>query len=208
VSFQQVFGFSQDDDAFDSTSEQQRPKWFGPPEHELGKTIPLDRVIAQSEIGVVAVSHAVVYSTGVAFDFVARARGLSQTQANRLFHEQHMFEEEDLPDSLLRIGFEFADGRRASNLGGWRAHRKLMTPGAEPEDPVLMPHAGGGGNSGGGDVSLLPGYWLWPLPPSGPLRIVCEWPIVEIPLTTIEIDGGTLLEAAGQGIDLFPPTAG
>jgi hypothetical protein len=208
VNFQQVFGFSQDDGASDAPSEYERPTWLGPPEYELGKTIPLDSVIAQSEKGAVAVSHAVVYSTGVTFDFVARARGLSQTQANRLFHEQHMFEEEDLPDALLRLGFEFADGRRASNLGGWRAHRKLMAPVAEPEDPVLVPHAGGGGNSGGGDVSLRPGYWLWPLPPSGPLRIVCEWPIVTIPLTTIEIDGGTLLDAADQSIELFPPTVG
>lgn len=119
-----------------------------------------------------------------------------------------MFEEEDLPDSLLRIGFEFVDGRRASNLGGRRAHRTLMTPDVEPEDPVLMPHAGGGGNAGGGDVWFRPGYWLWPLPPSGPLRILCEWPIVAIPMTSIEIDGGTLVEAAGRCIELFPPTAG
>jgi hypothetical protein len=208
VSFTQVFGFSQDDDDSDSPPEPQRPTWFGPPEHELGITIALESVIARSESGVVGISHAVVYSTGVAFDFVARARGLSRSQANRLFQEQHMFEEEDLPDSLLRIGFEFADGRRASNLGGWRAHRKLMTPNAEPEDPVLVPHAGGGGNAARGEVSLQPGYWLWPLPPSGPLRIVCEWPIVEIPLTTIEIDGGKLVEASGRRIDLFPPTVG
>jgi hypothetical protein len=32
-----------------------------------------------------------------------------------------------------------------------------------------------------------------------------ERPIVEIPLTTIEIDGGTLLEGARKGVDLFPP---
>ena len=47
-----------------------------------------------------------------------------------------MFEDEDLPAALLRIGFELADGRRVSNLGGRRAHRELMTPGAEPEGPT------------------------------------------------------------------------
>jgi len=203
VSFLQVFGFSRDDDDSDSPPEHRAPAWFGPPEDELGKTIPLDSVIARSESGVVAVSHAVVYSTGVAFDFVERARGLSQSQANRLFHEQHMFGDEELPDGLLRIGFEFADGRRAYNLN-WRAHRRLMAPDGEPEDPVLMPHAGGGGNAGGGDVSLRPGYWLWPLPPTGPFRISCEWPVVKIPLTTIEIDGGALVEAAAERVELFP----
>jgi hypothetical protein len=208
MSFIQVFGFNRDDDDPGSAPEPARPVWFGAPEDELGTTVPIDRVIARSEIGVVAVSHAVVYTPGVAFDFVGRARGLSQSEANRLFHEQHMFEEEDLPKSLLRIGFEFADGRRASNLGGWRAHRKLMTPDAEPDTPVLMPHAGGGGNTSGGEVSLRPGYWLWPLPPAGPLRISCEWPIVDIPLTTTEIDGGALVEAARRRIDLFPPHVG
>jgi hypothetical protein len=209
VSFTQMFGFSLgDDDDSDALAEPLRPTWFGPPENELGITIPLDRVIARSESGVVAVSHAVAYSMGVTFDFVARARGLSRSQANRLFHEQHMFEEEDLPDSLLRIGFEFADGRRASNLGGWRAHRKLMTPDAEPDEPVLVPHAGGGGNAGRGQVSLQPGYWLWPLPPSGPLRIACEWPIIDIALTAIEIDGAALVDAAGRSIALWPPPVG
>jgi hypothetical protein len=203
VSFQQVFGFSWDDDDSESPPEHRPPTWLGPPEDELGKTIPLDSVIARSEIGVVAVSHAVVYSTGVSFDFVARARGLSPSQANRLFHEQHTFGEDELPDGLLRIGFELADGRRASNLN-WRAQRRLMAPDAEPEGPVLMPHAGGGGSAGGGDVSLRPGYWLWPLPPTGPFWISCEWPVVKIPLTTIEIDGDRVVEAAAEHVELFP----
>lgn len=201
-----MFRFSQgDDDDPDSPPEPQRPTWFAPPEAELGVAVPLSRTIAQSEAGVVAVSHAVAYSTGVVFDFAARARGLTRSQANLLFHEQHVFEEEDLPDSLLRIGFEFSDGRRTSNLGGWRAHRRLMKGDAEPDEPLLVPHAGGGGNAQEGQVSLQPGYWLWPLPPSGPLRISCEWPVVQIELTTIEIDGAALVEAASQSIDLWLP---
>jgi hypothetical protein len=202
--FTEIFSFSGDDDDANSQEERKRPRWFGPPEDELGVVLAQGIVLARSERAVVALSHVVVYSTGAAFDFLAVARGLARSDANRIFHEQHMFEEEDLPDSLLRIGLEFADGGRVSNLGGWRAHRKLMSPDAEPEGPLLLPHAGGGGNSTGGQVTMKPGYWLWPLPPVGPIRISCEWPFVDIGMTTVAIDGDALLDAASRARTLWP----
>jgi hypothetical protein len=48
------------------------------------------------------------------------------------------------------------------------------------------------------------GYWLWPLPPSGALRISCEWPLVDISLTTVEIDGTALVNSADQARPLLP----
>jgi hypothetical protein len=202
--FIEMFSFGRDDDESLSPEEPTRPRWFGPAEEELGVVIPQGVVLGQSDRAVVALSHTVAYSTGVAFDFLAIARGLSRSEANRVFHEQHMFEEEEIPNTLLRIGFELADGGRVSNLGGWRSHRKLMSPDAAPDGPLLLPHAGGGGNSSGGQVTMKPGYWLWPLPPSGPVRISCEWPFVEVALTTVEIDGAVLLDAASQARTLWP----
>jgi hypothetical protein len=195
-SFTEIFSFGSDDAEPEFSEEPRRPSWFGPPEDELGTVVPQGVVIAQSNRAVVALSHAVAYSTGASFDFFATARSLGRSEANRVFHEQHMFEEQELPATLLRIGFEFADGRRVSNLGGWHTHRKLMNPDAEPDGPLLLPHAGGGGNSGAGQVTMKPGYWLWPLPPSGPPRVSCEWPFVDIALTTVEIEGSTLLDAS------------
>jgi hypothetical protein len=202
--FTEMFSFSSEDDESGSPEEPTRPRWFGPPDDELGSVLPQGTLLARSDRAVIALSHAVVYSTGVAFNFLAIARGLARSEANRVFHEQHMFEEEDLPDSLLRIGLELADGGRVSNLGGWRAHRAFMSPHAEPEGPLLLGHAGGGGNSSGGRVTMKPGYWLWPLPPSGPLRISCEWPFVDIALTTVEIDGVMLLDAAAHVRSVWP----
>jgi len=165
--FTQVFSFG-DDDETDTPDEPERPAWFAPPEDELGAVVPQGVVVARSDRA--ALSHAVIYRTGVTFDVVAVARGLPQSDANRLFHEQHMFEDEELPDALLRIGLELADGHRVSNLGGWRAHRKLMSPDAEPDGPVLLPRGGGGGSSTRGKVTMKPGYWLWPLPRRGRFR--------------------------------------
>lgn len=201
--FIEMFSFGNEDDDSESPQEPHRPRWFGPPDDELGVVCPQAIILARSENAVIALSHATVYSTGIAFDFLAQARGLTRSQASRLFHEQHTFEEEDLPDAFLRIGFEFGDGRRVSNLGGWRGHSKLMQDNAEPEGPLLIPYAGGGGNSNGGNVTMKPGYWLWPLPPSGPLRISCEWPLVRIAVTTVQIDA-PLLENAQHVTRLWP----
>src|SRR6188472_2365872 len=201
--FTQVFSLG-DDDETDTPDEPERPAWFAPPEDELGAVLPQGVVLARSDRAAVALSHTVAYTTGAAFEFVAVARGLAQSEANRVFHEQHMFEEDELPDALLRIGFELADGRRVSNLGGWRAHRKRMSPDAEPEGPLLLPHTGGGGNSTHSRVTMKPGYWLWPLPPPGPLQVSCEWPLVDIAMTTVEIDADALLDAASRARSLWP----
>jgi hypothetical protein len=202
TSFTQMFSFG-DDKGSEQPEEPKRPGRLGPPEDELGTVVPLGLVIANSERGAVALSHATAYTTGVSFDFVARARGLTRNQANHVFHEQHTFEGEDLPDALLRIGFEFADGVRVSNLGGMHARRQAMNLEAEPEEPLLLPYAGGGGSTTNGRVTMKPGYWLWPLPKPGRLRVFCEWPLVDISLTTAEIDGSLLASAARSSKDLW-----
>ena len=192
-----MFVFGSDDES-GSPDEPRRPRWFGPPEDELGTVLPQGIVLARSDRAVIALSHAIVYSTGTAFEFVAQARGLTRSEAHRVFNEQHAFEEGDLPEALLRIGLELADGSRISNLGGWHAHRMLMSPDAEPDGPLLLPQGGGGGSSSEGEVTMKPGYWLWPLPPPGPLWISCEWPLGAIALATAEVDGATLRDAAQQ----------
>ena len=190
-----------DDDGDDGESEREPPRipWFGPPEDELGAVVPLGIVVGRSANGVVALRHGILHSTGLALDVLAAARGLSDAQANRLFHEQHLFEEDEEPaPGFLRIGLELPNGARVSNLGG-RAHRRhFMKPDEEPQGPVFLEHGGGGASSGGGRVSMNPGFWLWPLPEPGTIRVFCEWPVVEIPLSTVEIDGDMLRAAAGR----------
>ncbi len=205
--FVQMFQFSGDDgDEDDADREPPRMSpWFGPPEDELGVAVPLGLVVGRSEEGVVALPHVTAYSTGVTFDVLAAARGLSNAQSNRLFHEQHLFEEGDEPPTgFLRIGLELPGGERVSNLGGRMGRRRFMKPDEEPADPVFIEHGGAGGSAGGGRVIMRPGFWLWPLPEPGTIRVFCEWPVVEIPLSTVEIDGGVLVAAAKRVVPLWP----
>jgi hypothetical protein len=68
---------------------------------------------------------------------------------------------------------------------------------------LFMPHGGGGGSGHENAVTLKPGYWLWPLPPAGPLNISCEWPAVGIALSTVKIDGAKLATAGEQARKLW-----
>lgn len=177
------------------------PVWVGPPEGELGAVVPQSRVVGRSANGVVAVRYVTVFSTGLQLDLVAAARGLKESRVQALFHEQHVADpEEGLPDGFLRVGIEYPDGRKASNLGG--RHPFWQTEG-QPDAPVLFQSGGGGGSAGSGRVRLNPGYWLWPLPPAGSLRVFVEWPVAEIALSSVELAGAPLLEAASRSEPLW-----
>ena len=182
-------------------TEHERPVWLGPPIGELGVAVPLGAVLGRTQRGFVAVSHALVYSSGVSFDLVAHVGGLKPSETNSLFHDQHAGRVgvEELPDGFLRFGIEQSDGARVSNLGG---HRRFAQPEEAPRGPVLFQNGGGGGQSSGTSISWSLSYWFWPLPPNGPLRLFTEWPVAEIPLAHTEIAADSIVEAASQAKQL------
>jgi hypothetical protein len=205
--FTQMFPSAGGDDQGDEEESEQpaMPAWFGPPEDELGAVLPLGLVVGRSERGVVALPHATAYSSGVAFNVFALARGLSGAQSNRLFHDQHFVEEgAEPPEAFLRVGLELPGEARVSNLGGRMGRWRHLKPGEEPDEPVFFENGGGGGSSVGGRVTMRPAFWLWPLPEPGTIRVFCEWPAVDIPLSTVDIDGGDLVAAVKSITPLWP----
>lgn len=192
-------------DATPQEDEITAPTWFGPPQDELGVVVPQSLVVGRSTNGVIALRYVTAFSKGLLLDLLAGARDLKESRAQALFHEQHAVDaEEGLPAGFLRVGVEYPDGRQASNLAGhhWHWHAD-----SEPEGPVLFQGGGGGGSAGGGRVTMNPGYWLWPLPPKGTLRLFVEWPVVEIELSSIELASELLLEASSMSRMLWeePP---
>jgi hypothetical protein len=200
MSFSDVFATPSGDDP-PERDEFKVPEWFGPPDGELGAYVPVGLVIARSDQGVVAISHAIGYSTGIGFELVAQARGLSQRETQRLFHEQHLPPDPDEPSvGFLRVGLELADGARLSNLGG---RHRWHDPKNPPPGPILREHGGGGGMSSDRHVSMRPGFWMWPVPAPGTIRLSCEWPVVDIPFSRVELDGDQLREACGRAMKLW-----
>lgn len=131
------------------------------------------------------------YPSGFAFDLMTMA-GLREHQLKRHDPGQRPAEE-GIPPELLRIGVEFSDGTKATNVGGFH-HREDPPPG-----PVM--HSGGGGGGGG---SWHQHQWVWPLPPPGPMSFVCQWPAAEVPVTRAEIEAHVILEAAQRARVIFP----
>jgi hypothetical protein len=197
VSFEDLFARPEPEDDEES-EEQATPPWWGPSPAELGICVPQNVLLAQSDRAYVGITHVFAYSAGVQLEFVAFGRGVKQAEVHSLFHGMHRLGGEEAPDTFLRLGVELADGTRASNLGGWRHSLD-----EQPDAPVFHPHGGGGGSSGGRTFSTRPGYWLWPLPPSGPLRIWCEWPALDIPLSSAELDASALVAAAERSEQIW-----
>jgi hypothetical protein len=76
---------------------------------------------------------------------------------------------------------------------------RRLQGGAEPAGPILWPRGGGGTLH----YQLLR-WWAWPLPPSGPLEFICQWPAYGIARTRVGIDAQLILDAARRSIRLWP----
>ena len=136
------------------------------------------------------------YSCGIAGRLVVRTR--ERAPGVRMMHPMHLMmgtrgtRPDELPPELLRFGVEFADGRRATTIDNRASHRD------EPPEIVLM-QRGGGGGGGGWEF----GFWIWPLPPEGPLTFAVEWPSESVELTTSQLDVAPLLAAATRSEELW-----
>lgn len=170
----------------------------------LPGVVPLELVLAQNDKAAVGVSRLAAYPTGFEFDLITMvAPGQDELDLDPMMFRRHRFARHrragrrgaqgEIPAELLRIGVQFSDGSKPTNTGG---HGYDQDP---PSGPVLHEHGGGGG---GGNWRQT--YWVWPLPPPGPLSFVCEWPVAGMALTRAGIDAQTIIDAAGRARVLFP----
>ncbi|HEY8103635.1 MAG TPA: hypothetical protein VIE18_03910 [Gaiellaceae bacterium] len=174
--------------------EYEQPPWLGPPANELGVPVPLRILLGRTDEVAVALVDVAAFSTGLEFRMEVRLREHDEQSDPFGMHMHHVHRHGgELPDEMLRFGFELADGRRVTNIGSF--------PGldADVDDPVLIQRGGGGGGR-----SWSFGYWLWPLPPAGTLTVVVEWPSQSIELTRVELDAAPLLDAAALSEALWP----
>ena len=159
--------------------------WWEPPAAEIGVPVLPDVRLLTTGAVAVAVRNLAAYTTGFSFVLVQR---LTDAVRAEPFHRLHPRRRSPLPDDAFRFGLEFADGRRGTIFDS-------PSGGSEPGDRIALLGRGGSSSRGGADLQ----YWAAPLPPSGLLAFVCEWPSEGVPLTRVEIDAAGLIEAAGRG---------
>lgn len=100
---------------------------------------------------------------------------------------------EETDSQSLHIGLEFADGRKVANV------RTVPSPAGSVPNGLLMRVLGMGGRQHHRNRS----YWVWPLPPPGPLAFVCEWATYDISERRAEIDAQLILDAAAHSIKVW-----
>ena len=99
----------------------------------------------------------------------------------------------------FRFGLQLSDGSKVISRHGGRG----PDHDSEPTGPILRPFLGGGGPR-----SHFSRWWAWPLPPTGPLEFVCEWPTLGIAETRARIEAQLILDAAHRSVRLWPEDEG
>jgi hypothetical protein len=170
---------------------------MGAPRGVLPGTAPIELVLARNARAAVAVTKFGACPEGFDFDLVVLAADREEELDPMVMgYMRRPGRRGGTQEEMLRFGMQFADGSKVTNLSGPR----FGAPGGgeRPPGPVLQ---GNGGGGGGGEWHHR--YWVWPLPPPGPLAFVCEWPAAGIELTRVEIDAQPLIDAAGRAQEFF-----
>lgn len=174
------------------------PDWLAPPENMAPGILRLDLAIPEAGRAVVTVPMARVFPVGWEL-VIGTTTAVHGSPFLREFHHSG--------DNLLRLGLLFADGTKLTTpqaVGGLR--RPFLE---QPAGPTMRWLHGGG--SGG---ETRDHFWLWPLPPEGPVDLFFLWPSQGLPETSVQIRGGTIRAAAQDARVLWeddrplPPTEG
>jgi hypothetical protein len=171
-----------------------RPKWSGPPDDEVGVAVAVRMVVASQPRLFIAVTDCVAYSNGFTLGLAVRSK--DEIPPDMMGFGLHR---EPGDDPGIQIGIRFSDGRD-SRGGGRGPNRAVMdyyrewSEGKDPLEPAgpVIGQQGGGGGGQRYDFH----YFVWPLPPDGPVTITCKWPARGL-LTAGKELNGTAIRAAG-----------
>lgn len=176
--------------SFDDASRHPSPRPTGtlwdPPGNEFPRVAASALMLARTEAVAIAVTAIWAYQAG--FEFWIKAQ----------FRHPGLALEGQPDDQSLHIGVQFADGRKAVNVG------HVPEPaGSGPAGLILNPLSFGAGRRHQ-DRS----YWVWPLPPAGPVTFACEWAAFDVPETRTDTGAQPILDAARQSVQIWPPDPG
>ena len=173
------------------------PPWAGPPESEIGVGVPVSQVIHSSQDLVVALTDLTAYSNGFAFRIAVRSR--TSMDARFFGFGPHR------TTDVITLEVRLADGR--AGRGGTGApgdevmeYYHQASEGGEPAVPAgpIVGTSGGGGGGKRWDFQ----WWVWPLPPDGPVTVTLGWHAKQI-TAAVEIDGTAIRQAGNSSKDVW-----
>jgi hypothetical protein len=168
------------------------------PDNEVPAPVAFTAVLGRTDDVAVCIAGMHAYTTGLSFRLAVRLRQMRPGLRNRMFDMVSGHGPGTPAEDRLLLGVEYADGRTVSNIAGddWFAMDEL------PDDQLVLTPGGGGG----GGLSYDQRFWLSPLPPPGPVTLVCAWPALDLAETSAEVQGQALLDAATRALVLWPPS--
>ena len=176
------------------------PAWTRPPRDVVPAIVPVERLLARTPQRAVGLTGIRAYPNGFGFTLHLRLRELIPGEQTHFgIIDGDIDPSGEFAAYYFRVGVGFADGRKATNVDG----RHWSFDEAERPPPVLSTSSGQGHDSRGLDL----GFWVWGLPPSGPLVFVCEWAARQIPESRVQVDAALVLEAAGRARTIWPGEA-
>ncbi|MET4049586.1 hypothetical protein ABIB34_002417 [Rhodococcus sp. UYP5] len=156
-----------------------QPPFRGIPTNQIPELVPLHLVLARNDTIAVWLTGVHVYSTCMTFAVEA-----SVTGTDRFLDLYGFGKRQPTHTPQMLIGFETADGIRATNLQGRRTGLS------------------GNGSSGSGLHGKV-GYVLSPVPPAGPLEVYFAWPHFGIDETRHTLDGHQYASAIERVVTLW-----
>lgn len=169
----------------------ERKPWLGPPPDWIGGYVPWRLLFGEVSDSYSVITEVEAFPSGVQFSIVSRYRPGSRDAEPR--NRMRGFRGGDGADGA-RFGVGFSDGRKALSSTWFSGSGDV-----EPSNPVLVPQGG----SGGMGLHRM-GFWLWPLPPAGPVTFVSAWPARIPEERSVVADGSELVEAATKARQLWP----
>jgi hypothetical protein len=167
------------------------------PEFVVPGSVAADLVLVRTDEVAVTIGLLRVYTTG--FELTVDSRSRRAALGHRIGGMSRRYTPAGIePEDGLRLGMEFSDGRRAE-LDAPRSYPDQADPGAL----VVMPDS-----SGGSDRKWYSRFWVYPLPPSGPVVFVATWPAFGVAEARVELEADAILSAASRAIVLWPEREG
>jgi hypothetical protein len=178
---------------------ERRPAWVRP-DTVIPGAVPAEVMLIRTGEVAVAVGSVRAYPNGFEFTVHVRGRHADDAIGYRDPFERHRhLRGEQTPHEALRLGVMYANGRRTATTA--RQALTLHDPG--PETLVLQ-QGGGGGGARSWDMD----FWVYPLPPEGPVTLVASWLEHGVTETRAELDGTAIRQAAGRAVILWPDEPG
>ena len=177
-------------------------EWMRPPSGVSPRSVELTGLTVEATSLELGITKLEVFPQGFLFRFFAE----TDVEPGRLCEDALTAARSaavDPPDLALRIGVEFADGRRASAGVRWiRVHPQEGAASSDlpehaPPDPRhdILLRVGGiadGGRRFDGSA------WTWPLPPPGTLTFTLGWPAAGLRPSPVRNSAAAILSAAAD----------